>query len=1025
MGSPFEGSGYAEATSAETFHARMTLSAISVRGRVWGNVNHFFTKIGGVNTPAINQLVNPQSELNLSLNNNTSFVNDANWLSTCGTKPWLSFAVPLINMIVFDVDNGWDLLRLASTWSLESVDLMSDGVVSYSSANKQPISQELNLYFSSDHSSYFFADKNDDYAKMISDMRTFLSNGLGGVALQRDPPAEFVENLVLSAKHGAQILHNGFLLAGAETRRLLPYAINELDQFVIRSFRRGAQASPQIIMASVNGAVMQAQSSSDPENQIYFYSAGYLPTLVGQVNADESITLYADSVDVVPDPNWLKPRAGSVVINNGATETTSTTVQLTLLADNATEFAVYEDGQTPQWRSYTGGSVQHSYTFADSSAGRKTIIAEFRNAYGEGPLTTAQITLISFGDTLNSPELTWSMGGHADWFAQSQESRDGLAAQSGTITHNQQSWMQTTVTGPGEISFWWKVSSEIGYDWLDFYIGNTLQDGRSGEGDWQLRSFSVPAGTHTLKWQYEKDFSETHGSDCGWVDQVSWYPFWMTGTLGYNISGDNVTINVEQIRNPYATTSAPLTLQLWASEDGVVNDNISGYILGQAYLGTMSANQVLSNVSRTVPYTRPPDGDYKMTIMLADSTGWVDHFTFSGYESFVSPVYRFWSPVFSGHFFTISASEAQHIGATWPDIWHFEGAAWYARKNASAGTSPVYRFWSPVYSRHFFTISLAERNHIMATWPDIWHYEGVAWHAYVSAGSGRSPIYRFWSPVYNGHFFTISEAEKNYIQATWPDIWKYEGVAYYAYAVSAGAAPASTVYNDTKAELALANVSDAEDAAAPGAAVSYSLMNGKALAALREDSGSTLAYTVSSVTVTNEVGTYYPLSFADRYVTAMVYDHPGNVWRHVLPSTYSPDGIRLPEMPLGQRSWLAVMTGETGEGEWDLAHGSWFGRLVVKPEEAVARIADDVLTGVELPVETLEVPGVGVTVAVLVFCLHEEQYIHSETGLSSGAKYAFTVPAWNRWYRIDFVDESNGDILSSQWIGHERTHGAE
>jgi len=40
--------------------------------------------------------------------------------------------------------------------------------------------------------------------------------------------------------------------------------------------------------------------------------------------------------------------------------------------------------------------------------------------------------------------------------------------------------------------------------------------------DWQQRSFSVPAGTHTLKWQYDKDLSVNAGSDCGWVDQVSW-----------------------------------------------------------------------------------------------------------------------------------------------------------------------------------------------------------------------------------------------------------------------------------------------------------------------------------------------------------------------------------------------------------------------------------------------------------------------------------------------------------------------
>ena len=78
------------------------------------------------------------------------------------------------------------------------------------------------------------------------------------------------------------------------------------------------------------------------------------------------------------------------------------------------------------------------------------------------------------------------------------------------------------MTGPGTISFWWKVSSESNYDFLRFYIGSAEQQRISGNVDWQEESFEVPAGTHTLKWQYDKDGSVTHGYDCGWVDQVVW-----------------------------------------------------------------------------------------------------------------------------------------------------------------------------------------------------------------------------------------------------------------------------------------------------------------------------------------------------------------------------------------------------------------------------------------------------------------------------------------------------------------------
>jgi hypothetical protein len=49
------------------------------------------------------------------------------------------------------------------------------------------------------------------------------------------------------------------------------------------------------------------------------------------------------------------------------------------------------------------------------------------------------------------------------------------AAQSGSIGDNGQSWMQTTVSGPGIIRFYWKVSSQLGSDYLRFFIDGVRQ----------------------------------------------------------------------------------------------------------------------------------------------------------------------------------------------------------------------------------------------------------------------------------------------------------------------------------------------------------------------------------------------------------------------------------------------------------------------------------------------------------------------------------------------------------------------
>jgi len=129
---------------------------------------------------------------------------------------------------------------------------------------------------------------------------------------------------------------------------------------------------------------------------------------------------------------------------------------------------------------------------------------------------------ISLADALDMAGLSWRSGGAAPWFGQPMVSHDGAdAASSGGIGDSQESWLETTVTGPGTVSFYWKVSSELGFDQLRFSLGQSLQAAISGETNWQMRSFSLATGEQTLRWTYVKDGSARNGADAGWVDQVA------------------------------------------------------------------------------------------------------------------------------------------------------------------------------------------------------------------------------------------------------------------------------------------------------------------------------------------------------------------------------------------------------------------------------------------------------------------------------------------------------------------------
>jgi len=125
------------------------------------------------------------------------------------------------------------------------------------------------------------------------------------------------------------------------------------------------------------------------------------------------------------------------------------------------------------------------------------------------------------GEALDASSLLWSTTGVPAWFGQSSVSHDGLdAAQSGAVAHNAAVTVQTTVNGPGTISFWWKVSSELSNDFLKFFINGSQQSRISGEVDWEAQTYAIPSGSQMLKWTYAKSASGSAGLDKGWLDQV-------------------------------------------------------------------------------------------------------------------------------------------------------------------------------------------------------------------------------------------------------------------------------------------------------------------------------------------------------------------------------------------------------------------------------------------------------------------------------------------------------------------------
>lgn len=135
----------------------------------------------------------------------------------------------------------------------------------------------------------------------------------------------------------------------------------------------------------------------------------------------------------------------------------------------------------------------------------------------------ANAQTVSLGDAVDNTSLTWATGGNANWFGQTAVYYyDGDAAQNGNITSGQSSWIQTTITGPGILSFYWKVSSSFAWTDLKFYIDGVEKASCWADTAWELKTYAISSGSHILKWDYAP-FVQS-GADAGFLDKVVFIP---------------------------------------------------------------------------------------------------------------------------------------------------------------------------------------------------------------------------------------------------------------------------------------------------------------------------------------------------------------------------------------------------------------------------------------------------------------------------------------------------------------------
>jgi len=285
-------------------------------------------------------------------------------------------------------------------------------------------------------------------------------------------------------------------------------------------------------------------------------------------------------------------------------------------------------------------------------------------------------------------------------------------------------------------------------------------------------------------------YYRNHGQSWGWTHDIRSRmpdPNEIIGIQSATLTIDNWDVNAERV-GPDGPIP-PETDEIYVNDRwiGVLNPTRT-YDWGQTTftLPSIVLNDLLAEGTVYVRINIDAIDDvYGDRVTLGSSTLTVTYNVSGEGRGDVKPIFRFWSSVLGRHFYTTSESERDFVIHTWPETWtDYEGLAYYLPVDETdPNVKPVYRFWSSLLTSHFYTISEDDKNYVLEHYPGVWELEGVVFYAYPPGQQpdGSKPVYRFWSDSLGTHFYTISEADKAFILATWPDVWTYEEIAWYAY----------------------------------------------------------------------------------------------------------------------------------------------------------------------------------------------------------------------------------------------------
>ncbi len=140
-----------------------------------------------------------------------------------------------------------------------------------------------------------------------------------------------------------------------------------------------------------------------------------------------------------------------------------------------------------------------------------------------------ELVIGSIADDFETGDFTtydWVLANNP-WVIDNTSPYEGLyCAKSAIIGHGKYSMLkiEIDVQASGDLKFYRKVSSEQDADYLAFVVDSRERERWSGEVDWDVYSYKLSKGKHTIEWRYVKDDETSEGNDGAAIDMVTFPP---------------------------------------------------------------------------------------------------------------------------------------------------------------------------------------------------------------------------------------------------------------------------------------------------------------------------------------------------------------------------------------------------------------------------------------------------------------------------------------------------------------------